>query len=135
MTGNTNGVMVPPQAPCRARYKIIWWRLGAVAHSTLAPVNPSAAPTKTTRVDSSRDRLPDSGTITTSAIRYAVCSQLISSGLADRPPWIWVSELVTIWTSMIAMNWPQTIARTPSQSRRVGNGGAAAASEDVGSGD
>src|SRR5665213_4030016 len=99
---------------------IIWFRSVAVAHNALAAVKPSAAVTKTTRVDSSRDRLPDSGTITTSAIKYAVCTQLISSVLADSPPWIWVSELVTIWTSMIAMNWPKTIASTPSQSRRVG---------------
>ena len=40
--------------------------------------------------------IPDIGTITASAIRYAVCTQAISSVLADSPPWIWVNELVTI---------------------------------------
>ena len=44
---------------------------------------------------------------------YEVCTQLISSALADSPPWIWVSELVTIWMSNSAMNMPKTMARTP----------------------
>ena len=43
----------------------------------------------------SRDMIPLIGTITTSAIRYAVCTHAISSALADSPPWIWLSELVT----------------------------------------
>jgi hypothetical protein len=41
----------------------------AVAHSALALVKPSAATTNRMRVDKSRDTMPDSGTITTSAIR------------------------------------------------------------------
>jgi hypothetical protein len=41
----------------------------AVAHKALAPVNPIAAVTNSTRVDDSLDRVPDNGTITTSAIR------------------------------------------------------------------
>jgi len=36
--------------------------------------------------------IPDIGTITASAIRYAVCTQAISSVLADSPPWIWVKR-------------------------------------------
>src|SRR5215217_3684873 len=56
----------------------------------------------------------------TSAIRYAVWTQAISSVLADSPPCIWVKELVTIWTSMIARNNPVPIARTPIQSRSCG---------------
>ena len=67
---------------------IIWLRLVAVAQSPLAAVKPSVAVTNSTRVDNSRDNVPLSGTITTSAIRYAVCTQLISSALADNPPWI-----------------------------------------------
>src|SRR5262244_2681264 len=63
-------------------------RLVAVAHKTLAPVKPSAAATNKTRVDSSRDIVPDSGTITTSAIRQTVCTQAISSAVADSPPWV-----------------------------------------------
>ena len=42
--------------------------------------------------------------------------QAISSELADSPPWIWVNELVTICTSMIAMTRPVHIANTPIQS-------------------
>jgi len=38
--------------------------------------------------DNRRDMNPDIGTMTTSAIRYAVCTQAISSVLADSPPWI-----------------------------------------------
>jgi len=91
-----------------------------MAHSALAPVKPSAAPTNTMRVDNSRVIMPDSGTMTMSAIRYAVCTQAISSELADSPPWIWVSELVTICTSMIAMTRPAHIANTPIQSRSRG---------------
>src|SRR5947207_405123 len=72
------------------------------------------------RVDSSRDKMPDIGTITTSAIKYAVWTQAISSVLADSPPWIWVNELVTICTSMIAMNWPVPMAKMPIQSRSRG---------------
>jgi hypothetical protein len=41
----------------------------AVAHIALAPVKPSAAATNRIRVDNSRDIMPDSGTVTTSAIR------------------------------------------------------------------
>jgi len=121
-------VIAPPQNPCIARYRIIWPRLVAVAHSALVPVKPSAATTKRMRVDSSRDRMPDIGTMTTSAIRYAVCTQAISSVLADSPPWICVRELVTICTSMIAMKRPVPIAKTPIQSRRDGSGAPALAS-------
>jgi hypothetical protein len=102
--------------------------LVAVAHNALVTVKPRAATTNSTRVDNSRDMIPHIGTITTSAIRYAVCTQTISSALADSPPWIWLSELVTICTSIMAMNRPMPIARTPIQSRRPGSGPAALAS-------
>ena len=93
-----------------------------MAHNALVPVKPSVATTNSTRVDNSRDMIPHIGTITTSAIRYAVCTQAISSALADSPPWIWLSELVTICTSIMAMNKPTPIARIPIQSRRRGSG-------------
>jgi hypothetical protein len=70
-------------------------RLVAVAHKTLAPVKPSAAATNKTRVDSSRDIVPDSGTITTSAIRQTVCTQAISSAVADSPPGRWIRTFST----------------------------------------
>ena len=44
---------------------------------------------------------------------------------------IWLSELVTICTSIMAMNRPMPIARTPIQSRRRGRGPAALASGRV----
>ena len=40
-----------------------------IAHRTLAPVKPSVATTKRIRVESSRDSVPENGTITTAAIR------------------------------------------------------------------
>ena len=51
---------------------IIWPRVVAVAHKALAAVKPMVAATNSTRVDNNRDSMPDNGTITTSAIRYAV---------------------------------------------------------------
>src|SRR5215469_12746673 len=78
-TGKTVGVMAPPLNPCNERYTIICGRLVAVAHNALAAVKPSVAVTNNTRVDNSRERVPENGTITTSAIRYAVWTQLISS--------------------------------------------------------
>src|SRR5258707_717619 len=114
------GTSAPPIKPCSARKTIIAPRLVAKAQRTLVTVKPSAEITNMTRVDSSRDNVPESGIMTISAIRYEVCTQAISSELADNPPWIWVSELVTIWISISAMNMPKTMARMPSQSRTVG---------------
>ena len=69
MTGKTLGVMAPPLKPCIARKRIIWVRVVAVAHKALAAVKPSVAVTNRMRVDNSRDNVPDSGTMITSAIR------------------------------------------------------------------
>src|SRR6185312_4216978 len=49
--------------------------------------------------------------ITTSAIRYAVCTQVISLAEAERPACISASDADTTWMSRIAMNMPNTIAR------------------------
>src|SRR5215470_15574296 len=49
--------------------------------------------------------------MTTSAIRYAVWTQVISLAEAASPAWISVSEAETIWMSRIAMNMPNTIDR------------------------
>src|SRR3954464_15220856 len=92
--------------------------LVAVAARALAAVNPAAEMVNSTRVDSMRLRKPDSGIMTTSAIRYAVWTQGISSELALRPAWISESEAETIWMSRIAMNMPNTIARK-AMTRRV----------------
>ena len=90
-------------------------RLVAVAHSALAAVKPSAAMTNS---DAGRQQPRQACRTSAPSPRRRsgrrVCTQAISSALADSPPWIWVSELVTICTSMIAMNRPVTIARTPS---------------------
>ena len=84
-TANTLGIMPPPMKPWTARNTIIWSIVVAVAHSALATVNPAAAAVNSTRVDSACAKNPDSGIITTSAMRYDVCTQAISSELADRP--------------------------------------------------
>jgi hypothetical protein len=44
-----------------------------------------------------------------SAIRYAVCTQLISSCAAESPPPIFCSDEATIWISSNAMNMPAHI--------------------------
>ena len=48
-------------------------------------VKPAAAVANMMRVPSARDRKPDSGMATTSAIKYEVCTQVISSLEAARP--------------------------------------------------
>src|SRR5580704_17703223 len=57
--------------------------------------------------------------MTTSAMRYEVCTQGISSALADSPAWISASEAETIWMSRIAMNMPKTMARKAKTRRAV----------------
>src|SRR4051812_33236285 len=90
---NTVGIIAPPRNPCSARKMIIELMSQASAQSRLVRVNPAAAIEKNTRVDMSLERIPVSGIITTSAIRYEVCTQLISSALAARPAWISAIEL------------------------------------------
>ena len=71
--------MPPPIKPWIARQTIISLMDVDKPHITLASVKPAADVANTMRVPSARDRKPDSGIITTSAIRYDVCTQLISS--------------------------------------------------------
>src|SRR3569623_496002 len=87
--------------------------LVAVAQSALAAVNPAAAMVKSTRVDRIRASMPDSGIMMTSAIRYAVCTQAISSDPALSPAWMSLSELDTTWMSRMAMNMPTTMKKHP----------------------
>ncbi len=68
-TANTLGIMPPPIKPWMARYTIIWSMLVAVAHRALASVKPAAAIVNRTRVERTWARNPDSGIITTSAMR------------------------------------------------------------------
>ncbi len=65
----TVGIIAPPRKPCSARKMIIELMSQASAQSMLVRVNPAAAIEKKTRVDISRDRIPVSGIITTSAMR------------------------------------------------------------------
>src|SRR5262249_36527461 len=80
-------------------------------HIRLAAVKPAADMEKRIRVPNARERKPESGIITTPAMRKAVGTQETSLLLAERPAWISVSEAETIWTSRIAMNMPKTMAR------------------------
>src|SRR5258706_73729 len=91
----------------------------------LVSVKPAADRVKSTRVDSMRD----SGIMIPSAIRYLVCTQEISSTLADNPAWISDSEAETIWISRIAMNMPKTMATKAATFRnsRAGAGAGMAA--------
>ncbi len=77
--------MPPPMKPCSARQTIIWPMVEVSPHIRLAKVKPAAAVANMMRVPSARDRKPDSGMATTSAIRYDVCTQVISSLDAARP--------------------------------------------------
>ena len=61
--------MPPPMKPCSARQTIIWSIVVDSPHIRLATVNPAAAIANMMRVPSARDRKPDSGMATTSAIR------------------------------------------------------------------
>src|SRR6185437_6687604 len=88
---------------------IIWSMLVAVEQRKLASVNPAAEMVNSVRVEMMRPSVPDSGIMITSAIRYAVCTQEISSEPAERPAWIWFSDDDTTCMSRIAMNMPNTI--------------------------
>ena len=66
---NTVGIMPPPMNPCSARHTIICSIVFACAHMKLMSVKPPAETTKMMRVETTRDRKPDSGIITTSAMR------------------------------------------------------------------
>ncbi len=65
----TDGIMPPPRKPCSARQTIISLIEPAVAHMKLAAVKPAADRVNSTRVDIMRARKPESGIITTSAMR------------------------------------------------------------------
>src|SRR5215472_7783670 len=109
--------MPPPMKPCMARHTIISPIEEVRPHIRLAAVKPAAATAKMVRVPSTRERKPDSGIATTSAIRYEVCTHEISSLEAASPAWISVSEADTIWMSRIAMNMPNTMARKAASRR------------------
>ena len=66
---NTDGIMPPPIKPCSTRYTIIWSILVAVAASALAIVKPAADTENSTRVETIRASVPESGIMMTSAIR------------------------------------------------------------------
>ena len=61
--------MPPPMKPCKARQTIISLIEVAVEHMTLITVKPAAEMTNSVRVESARDRYPESGIMITSAIR------------------------------------------------------------------
>ena len=65
----TVGIMPPPMKPCSARQRIISSIELAWAHMKLISVKPPAEMVKMTRVDTTRDRKPDSGIMITSATR------------------------------------------------------------------
>src|SRR6202008_1905215 len=86
-------------------------------HMTLATVKPAADAVNKARVPSARERKPESGIATTSAIKYEVWTQGISSPEADNPAWISFSEAETIWMSRNDMNMAKHIT-TKATSRR-----------------
>src|SRR3954447_22998769 len=119
LVAKTVGIIAPPRNPWSERKTISDSMFQASAQARLMKVKPVADMTKSQRVDNTRDRMPDSGIMMTSAIRYEVWTQLISSALAETPAWISARLLDTIWMSRIAMNMPTTMAKKPIQSRAV----------------
>ena len=75
----------------------------------LVAVKPAADAVKSHRVEKTRVSQPDNGITIISAIRYAVCTQLISSWAAESPPPMFCREDATIWISNSAMNPPKHI--------------------------
>ena len=65
----TVGIMPPPMKPCSARQTIISSIDVDVAHMKLMSVKPPDEITNIQRVESTRDSVPDSGIMITSAIR------------------------------------------------------------------
>ena len=77
--------MPPPMKPWIARQTIIWPIDDDSPHIKLATVKPAAAVANMARVPSARERKPENGIATTSAIKYDVCTQVISSLEAASP--------------------------------------------------
>ena len=66
---NTVGIIAPPRKPCSARHTIISPIELESAHMMLISVKLAAADTKSQRVEKMRVSVPESGIITTSAMR------------------------------------------------------------------
>src|SRR3982751_4031247 len=66
---NTVGIMPPPMKPCRARQTIISLIDEDMAHIRLISVKPADAIANMYLVDRTRESVPDSGIMITSAIR------------------------------------------------------------------
>src|SRR5215471_3130322 len=81
----TVGIIPPPMKPWTARQTIMPSIEEVTPHIMLAKVKPALETANSVRVPSARERKPDSGIATTSAIRYAVCTHGISSLEAARP--------------------------------------------------
>ncbi len=75
-------------------------------HNRLASVKPTAEAVNSQRVENTRVSQPESGIMQISAMRYAVCTQLIWSCAADNPPPMSCKDEATIWMSSSAMNIP-----------------------------
>src|SRR5580698_1314926 len=77
------------------------------------------------RVENTRVSQPESGIMMISAIKYAVCTQLISSCAADNPPPMSCKDEATIWISSNAMNIPMHITTKGKMSFTLSGGWAA----------
>jgi len=69
LVANTVGIIAPPRKPWSARNTTIMGMESANEQARLIRVKPAADRANSTRVDSSRDRKPESGIMITSAIR------------------------------------------------------------------
>src|ERR1700742_169515 len=72
----TSGISAPPQKPWTIRAETNDQKLLEAAQARLAAVKPQMQARKAPRVDMTRVNQPVKGIATTSAIRYAVCTQL-----------------------------------------------------------
>ena len=117
---NTTGINRPPKKPCSTRNASSMWKLQLIAQPSEAAVKMLTAPTNSQRRLKTRVSRPVSGMAMISAIRYAVWTQLMASGVMPSASWIVGSDVATTWMSRIAMNMPTHIRMKPSQVARPG---------------
>ena len=73
----TAGINVPPEKPCKTRHAMRTGKLPLTAHPTEAIVKTEMDSTNSQHMLNRRVSMPVNGIATTSAQRYAVCTQLI----------------------------------------------------------
>ena len=111
ITENTHGMMPPPNSPWTARNATAELMSQASAQRTDPTVKPPAHIVNIQRIESTRRSHPEIASITTSAIRNDVMTQLTSSGPASRPDWMCRNADARFCTPIRFRNMPPVIAQ------------------------